>query len=80
MKDYLLSVYQPDGPPPPPEALHKVMQDVGAVIEDAKRAGVWVFNGGLHPPAPPQSCASRAVTRSSPTGPTPKARSTSAAS
>ena len=40
MKDYLLSVYQPDGPPPPPEALHKVMQDIGAVIEDAKRAGV----------------------------------------
>jgi hypothetical protein len=50
MKDYLLSVYQPDGPPPPPEALHKVMQDIGAVIEDAKRAGAWVFNGGLHPP------------------------------
>jgi hypothetical protein len=50
MKDYLLSVYQPDGPPPPPEALHKVMQDIGAVIEDAKRAGAWVFNGGLYPP------------------------------
>jgi hypothetical protein len=51
MKQYLLSVYQPDGPPPPPEALGKVMQDVNAMIEDAKAAGAWVFNGGLHPPS-----------------------------
>src|SRR5262245_13805107 len=50
MNQYLLSVYQPDGPPPPPEKLGKVMQDVTAVVEDAKTAGVWVFNGGLHQP------------------------------
>lgn len=51
MKQYLLSIYQPDGPAPPPEVLGKVMQDVTALIAEAKGAGVWVFNGGLHPPS-----------------------------
>ncbi|HYU62648.1 MAG TPA: YciI family protein [Verrucomicrobiae bacterium] len=50
MKRYLLSIYQPDGEPPPPEVLGKVMRDVDALIGEAKAAGVWVFNGGLHPP------------------------------
>jgi hypothetical protein len=51
MKNYLLTIHQPDGPTPPPEVLQKVMQDVGALINEIKAAGVWVFNGGLHPPA-----------------------------
>jgi hypothetical protein len=50
MKQYLLTIYQPDGDPPPADVLATVMRDVGAVIEDAKKAGAWVFNGGLHPP------------------------------
>ncbi len=50
MKNYLLSIYQPDGPTPPPEVLAKVMQDVGTLVAEIKAAGVWVFNGGLHPP------------------------------
>lgn len=50
MKQYLLSIYQPDGGVPPPEFLEKVMKDVKAVIREAKDAGVWVFNGGLHAP------------------------------
>ena len=50
MKQYLLSIYQPDETPPP-EALEKVMRDVNALIQEAKAAGVWVFNGGLHPPS-----------------------------
>lgn len=49
MKQYLLSIYQPDGEPPPPEMLAKVMRDMNALIEETKAAGVWVFNGGLHP-------------------------------
>jgi len=49
MKHYLLSVYQPDGDPPPPEILDGVMRDVRAVRDEMKRAGVWVFAGGLHP-------------------------------
>ena len=58
MTRYLLSIYQPDGEQPAPEALAPVMRDIDALIADAKRAGVWVFNGGLQPPAPPPSCAS----------------------
>jgi len=51
MKQYLLSIYQPDGQPPPPDLLQKVMRDMNALIADAKAAGAWVFNGGLHPPS-----------------------------
>jgi hypothetical protein len=51
MKQYLLSIYQPDGELPPPELLSKVMRDVTALVEESKAAGVWVFNGGLHPPS-----------------------------
>ena len=51
MKQYLLSIYQPDGGTPPPDVLQKVMREVGALIEETKTAGAWVFNGGLHPPS-----------------------------
>jgi hypothetical protein len=51
MKQYLLSIYQPDGPPPPPEFLEPVMRNVHALTEEMKAAGVWVFAGGLHPPS-----------------------------
>lgn len=51
MKQYLLSIYQPDGDPPPSEVLEKVMRDVDGVVQEIKTAGVWVFNGGLHPPS-----------------------------
>src|SRR5262249_3930039 len=46
---YLLSIVQPDGPPPPPAQLEKIMSAVGAVMKELKGAGAWVFNGGLHP-------------------------------
>jgi hypothetical protein len=49
MKRYLLSVYQPDGDPPPPEVLDKVMRDLGAWNQELRAAGAWVFTGGLHP-------------------------------
>jgi hypothetical protein len=48
---YLLSVYQPDGPTPPPEFLEKVMRDVDAWNQELKAAGSWVFTGRLHPPS-----------------------------
>jgi hypothetical protein len=51
MKQYLLSVIQPDGDPPPREFLEKVMRDVDAVDQEMKTAGAWVFAGGLHPPS-----------------------------
>jgi len=48
MQHYLLSIYQPDGDPPSPELLEPVMRKVNALVEEAKAAQVWVFNGGLH--------------------------------
>lgn len=49
MKQYLMSVYQPDGDPPPPEVLDPVMARVGQWNADLKAAGAWVFTGALHP-------------------------------
>jgi hypothetical protein len=51
MKQYLLSVYQPDGDPPPPEVLDKVMRDLDALNRELRAAGAWVFTAGLHPPS-----------------------------
>src|SRR5262249_20535034 len=51
VKQYLLSVYQPEGNPPPPEVLDKVMRDLDAVNRELEAAGAWVFAGGLHPPS-----------------------------
>lgn len=51
MKHYLLSIYQPDRDPPPPELLEPVMRKTNALIAEAKAAGVWIFNGGLDAPA-----------------------------
>jgi hypothetical protein len=48
MKQYLLSVYQPDGEPPPPEILGRIMRDVQALREDMKATGAWVFAAGLN--------------------------------
>lgn len=51
MAQYLLSIYQPDGPPPPPEVLGPIMNNLAALNEEMKAKGVWVFAGGLHPPS-----------------------------
>jgi hypothetical protein len=51
MKQYLLSVVQPDGPLPPPEFLQKVMRDLEVLHAELKAAGAWVFAGGLHAPS-----------------------------
>jgi len=50
MKQYLLSIYQPDGDPPPPEVLARVMKDIEAMNRELKASNSWVFAGGLHPP------------------------------
>jgi len=49
MKQYLLSIYQPDGPPPPPEVLQPILRDLAVLNEEMKSTGAWVFAGGLHP-------------------------------
>jgi hypothetical protein len=51
VKQYLLSVYQPDGPAPPAEVLERISADLDALNAELKRAGAWVFAGGLHPPS-----------------------------
>src|ERR671937_2794738 len=53
MKQYLLSIYQPDAPPPPEvmARMDQIMAKVNALVQEAKAAGAWVFNGALHPPS-----------------------------
>jgi hypothetical protein len=50
MQQYLLSVYQPDGPVPPPDVLAQITRALDAVNAEMKAAGAWVFAGGLHSP------------------------------
>ena len=51
MTQYLLSIYQPDGGPPPPEFLESVGRDLHAMNQELKSAGAWVFSRGLHAPS-----------------------------
>jgi hypothetical protein len=51
MKLYLIGMYQPDGPPPPPEILEPIMREIHAIRRELEGAGQWVFAGGLHPPS-----------------------------
>jgi len=51
MSQYLLSVYQPDGPIPEPEELAAIGADLDALNTEMRAAGAWVFSNGLLPPA-----------------------------
>jgi hypothetical protein len=51
MKQYLISVYQPDTAPPPSEVLGPIMERVAAWRGELEAAGAWVFTGGLQPPS-----------------------------
>ena len=52
MTQYLLSVYLVEGEPQPSEEqIAQAYKDVDVLNEELKAAGVWVFAGGLHPPA-----------------------------
>ncbi|MFI5938436.1 YciI family protein [Actinoplanes sp. NPDC051494] len=48
MRQYLLSIYQPEGEPPA-DVLATVMADLGTLTEEMRSAGAWVFSAGLHP-------------------------------
>jgi hypothetical protein len=50
MKQYLLSIYQPDGPIPGPEVLDPIMKNLAVWNDELREAGAWVFSAGLHPP------------------------------
>ena len=49
MKQYLLSVYHPEGEAFEPEQMEAIMRDVQALNVEIRAAGAWVFAGGLHP-------------------------------
>ena len=49
MKQYLLSVYHPEGGLPAPEVMEKINRDVTALNAELQAAGAWVFAGGLYP-------------------------------
>ena len=49
MKQYLLSIYQPDGDPPPPDVLDPIMAGLDRLNDEMRAAGAWVFAAGLHP-------------------------------
>ena len=51
MKQYLLSVYQPEGPIPAPEVMAQISEELTALNDELKAAGAWVFAGGLHGPS-----------------------------
>ena len=49
MPQYMLSVMQPVGEPPPPEVLGPIIENVKAVNDEMRAAGAWVFTAHLHP-------------------------------
>jgi hypothetical protein len=49
MKQYMLSVYQPDTPPPPSPERERIEKEVLAWCQEVKDAGEWVFMRRLHP-------------------------------
>jgi hypothetical protein len=49
MKQYLLSIYQPDGAAPSSVDMNKVMEQLGRLNEEMKSSGGFVFTGGLDP-------------------------------
>jgi hypothetical protein len=47
---YLLSIYQPDGPAPGPQTMDQITAELHRLNEDLREDGSWVFTGGLHAP------------------------------
>ena len=46
MTQYLLTLYQPDGPPPEDLDLDRIGAELGALNEELRSQGAWVFSGG----------------------------------
>ena len=52
MKQYLLAVHGVEGEPmPPADEIQRAFAQVDRLNDDLQKAGVWVFAGGLLPPA-----------------------------
>jgi hypothetical protein len=50
MKQYLISIYQPDGPAPDAEFLAPIMAELQQIQRDLRESDSWVFSAGLHAP------------------------------
>lgn len=50
MQQYVLALWEPVGPPPPPELLEPIMDRVRAIDSDLRESGAWLFAAGLHGP------------------------------
>ena len=49
MKQYLLNIYQPDGPAPAADVLEPIMRELNILNEEIKNAGAFVSTYGLDP-------------------------------
>jgi hypothetical protein len=49
VKQYLLSIYQPDGPPSVEVNLEEIAGNLAVLNDEMQRAGAWVFADGLFP-------------------------------
>jgi hypothetical protein len=49
MKQYLMSVYHPEDAELPQADMDAIGADVNALNAEIRKAGAWVFAGGLHP-------------------------------
>ena len=47
MTQYFIGMYQRNGGPPPELDMDRVMRDLGAIRDELKASGSWVFTGGL---------------------------------
>ena len=50
MPQYLLTIYQPNGPVPDEEKLQRIGAELHRINAELRDAGSWVFTGGLHAP------------------------------
>jgi hypothetical protein len=51
MRQYLLSIYQPDGPAPEPVDLERIGRELETLNTELRATGAWVFADGLFPPS-----------------------------
>lgn len=47
MPQYLITIYQPDGPTPGNDAMDRIERELHALNKSLKTADAWVFTGGL---------------------------------
>ena len=50
MTQYLMSMYQPDGPPPASLDMEEMRRQLDALNDELRAVGSWVFSAGLCPP------------------------------